>query len=542
MALLARSSLPLAALLALLLPTGDLRAQAPAPPTTQPASQPTTQPGTADHIGLRALAAELGPRLPTGRGVPVGHVEGNEQGKTDYLPNTKHRLFEGVTFHVASGPSGISGHADATARLLYGRDGLAPGVDQVLCYAAGHWLGAGLLRTGAPGPPQQPLARIYTNSWISDVPAHNKAILRRVDFLADRYGTLFVAGVNNQRVAAVPPLLAGAFNGIAVGQWDGNSSGGRTTGDEPGRCKPDIVAPGNLTSFATPVVAAAAARLLEAAGCEGAGEIAPIGAGASGNAPGNTPATAPAAAASATTKRPGLIPGIDPVARRPEVIKAVLLAGAAKPAGWSATPDKPLDDHLGAGRLRLDASHHILAGGRVAPANAGASAAAPRRAWAFAALKPGEHHDYVLESSAPAPPGEVSIILTWHRRIAGKTVNDLWNDKPVWLDTPRLADLDLALLRDTGAGPPAAVAQSVSRVDNVEHIHLPSLADAEARAATQPGFAPAAPGTSARWVVRVTRQDALDEAWDYALAWRFEEKPNRLVATQPAAATRPAGR
>ncbi|MCX5662892.1 MAG: S8 family serine peptidase [Planctomycetota bacterium] len=480
------------------------------PAATQPAPPSNAAPSNADLIGLTRLAAELGPRLPTGRGIVFGHVEG---GGADYLPNTAHRVFEGVTFHTASGSAKTNAHADATARILYGRSGLAPGVEQVYCYAAGHWLGPGLFRARAPLPPHDPIAHVYTNSWITDAGKDNTLILRRADYVVDHCGTFLIAGVNNQKTSGLPPLLGSAYNAIAVGHYDGQSSGGFTTadGEVAGRCKPDIVAPGGLTSFATPVVASVVARLLEAAG----------GPGISGGS-----ATVPATRPVATQPGSAVIPGIDAVARRPEVIKAILLAGASKPAAWHALPGKPLDEHLGAGRVRLDASYHILAAGRVFPVAADAPAGVKPRGWSYASLAPGGHHDYALD---PGPiAGEVSIILTWHRRIMGRMVNDLLTDRPYWLDAPRLADLDLELLAVPAQGEPTVVARSESRIDNVEHVYLPSLA----AVATQPSGAK-------RWVIRVTRHDTMDEEWDYAVAWRVEETANRAVMTQPAA-TRPA--
>ena len=104
-------------------------------------------------------------------------------------------------------------------------------------------------------------ARLYTHSWIAPATAGYEDILRRIDYLADVRGVVMVVGVNNGAGNPVPPLLASAYNTISVGQWDGHSSGGYTTVEGAGRCKPEIVAPGGLTSFATPVVAAVVARL-----------------------------------------------------------------------------------------------------------------------------------------------------------------------------------------------------------------------------------------------------------------------------------------
>lgn len=413
-----------------------------------------------ESIGVLRLKQQAGSATPTGRGIPAGHVEGQWG---DYLPNAGDPALRGVSFVPRSGPSVGNVHTTFTAKVIYGRNGLAPGIDEVYCYAANHWLGAGGLRTGSSQPPDADGRRLFSHSWIGESDGSTADALRRVDYLVDREDVLIVAGVDNGAHSRVPALLASAYNAIAVGVADGTSSGGYARVEGAGRCKPEIVAPTSTTSGATPVVAAMVARLLEAA------------------------------------DRRGDVPG----AQRAEVIKAVLLAGAVKPQGWAPEPGKPLDEHLGAGIVRVDRSYKILMAGPSEP-----DAAAGVRGWSFDSLKPGGRRTYDLELATAVD--DLSLVLVWHRRIDGRRATHLLTGNPIWLNTPQLANLDLRLTRvdidamdrglAEGAVAPELRLESSSTIDNVEHVfaqHLPA----------------------GRYQIEVNRRDGLDEEWDYAVAW-----------------------
>lgn len=411
-----------------------------------------------ESIGVLRLKQQAGSATPTGRGIPAGHVEGQWG---EYLPNTGDPTLRGVGFVPRSGPSAGNVHTTFTAKVIYGRNGLAPGIDEVYCYAANHWLGAGGLRTGTSQPPNADGRRLFSHSWIGESDRSAIDALRRVDYLVDREDVLIVAGVDNGAHSRVPALLASAYNAIAVGVADGTSSGGYTRVEGNGRCKPEIVAPTSTTSGATPVVAAMVARLLEAAGRRG--DV--------------------------------------PAAQHAEVIKAVLLAGAVKPRNWSPEPGKPLDEHLGAGIVRVDRSYKVLMTGPSEP-----DATGGMRGWAFDSLRPGGKRAYDLEFAAAVD--DLSLVLVWHRRIDGRRATHLLTGHPVWLNTPRLANFDLRLTRvdatDRGVGDEALTPQlhleSSSAIDNVEHVfarHLPA----------------------GRWRIEVDRRDGLEEEWDYAVAW-----------------------
>ncbi len=416
------------------------------------------KPSVREKVGIYAVERQLRRDAPIGRGVTFGHVEGNAG---DYLPDLKNRRFRGVKTTARSGTSKVNGHALATANKIYGRNGLAPGVRDVYFYTTNYWLRQGVIKAGTGEPPDPDGRRVFTHSWIGYTGRYAANTLRRIDYLIDQHDVLMTVGVNNGSHSKVPALLGSAYNVIAVGVTSGNSSGGYTTFETAGRCKPDIVAPQPQTSFSTPVVASVIARLLEAADRMDADRM------------------------------DGTV-----TASRSEVIKAVLMAGASKPKGWQPQPGKPLDEHLGAGTVRFDHSYQILTAGPVMPGRVTAP-----DGWDLRSLPGGGQASYTFD--AVEPTGPVSVMLVWNRRIDGRQVTDLFTQRTRWLDEPRLADFDLRLVHMDDQGQENMVAESASGIDNVEHLYTPSLA-------------------SGRYTLTVSRKEALDEAWDYAVAWRIE--------------------
>jgi len=411
-------------------------------------------PSSRELIGLARLEARLGNQTPTGEGVVSAHVEGGAA----YMPDLVAANFKNITTLHAGGNKEYSGHANATAVLIYGPRGLAPGIRRAYFLSSNEFLGEKFLKAGRPEAPDMKDIRLSNHSWIGSVGGSDE-VLRRIDYVADREDSLFVVGVNNGPLSQVPPLLASAYNVLAVGNYYGKSSGGYTTLEGSGRCKPEIVAPGGLTSFATPVVTAAAARLIETADRH----------------------------------------GDDSPARKVEVIKAVIMAGAEKPEGWKRAEGKPLDEHYGAGRLRIDTSYDILSTQRTRP-----GAMKQRYGWGFESLTSGQLHEYTFNANRPM--GEASIMLIWNRRIDGRLITDPEGKRNHWNNTPRLGDFNLRLIGVDLEGKEWVAAESAGFVDNLEHIHLPAL-------------------PAGRYRLEVIRSDTLPESWDYALAWRIENEP-----------------
>lgn len=431
------------------------------------------------RIGLGVLARRLGPDMPIGRGVKFAHVEGLP-GK--YLPDLGSRRYDRIDARAMSGPSEAFGHTIGTAAIIYGPQGMAPGVSEIDFYAMPDWLGRGFLRAGTPFPPQTTDARVMTHSWIGNGSPLADEILARVDYVVDVNDVIMVVGVNNGRDTPIPPMLASAYNVIAVGAWNGDSSTGPAFFGTPGRSKPDIVAPGGRTSFATPMAAAAAAMLLEAADRQ------------------------------AQT---------NPQACRAQTIKALLLTGAQKPEDWSCTPDRPLDPRFGAGRLRVDQSHAIFEAGRAQPRKPGDEnaqgpqyAAGPPSGWDVQAVDLGRTLVYDLQVIEDGTPLTATVV--WNRRVAGNLSREAGSGKPRWNDFARVADFDLRLERLDGEGRWTLVAQSISRVDNVEHVYAPAAA-------------------SGRYRLLVPRLDRHAGPWEVAVAWQSGAIPpttTRIEAEQ----------
>jgi hypothetical protein len=184
-----------------------------------------------------------------------------------------------------------------------------------------------------------------------------------------------------------------------------------------------------------------------------------------------------------------------PSAGKSEVIKAVLMAGAAKTPTWHSKPGKPLDEHMGAGVVHFDTSYAILRSGKSGP-----DQAMKNYGWDFTALPRDERSTYRF--SLAQPMDQVSVMLVWHRRIDGRVVQDLFSDQEHWLALPRKSDFDLRLVSEGENGETQVVAQSASKVDNIEHLYLHELS----------------PGD---YQLEISRHDSLDEDWDYAIAWRM---------------------
>ena len=398
-----------------------------------------------DQVGFSALQSRLGAGMPTGAGVEVMMGEALT-GPNQYMPDVSSAQFTGKTLTDRSGSGSVSGHATSVANWFFGNtSGIARGVTAINNYkvagdlSAGDWFGSTYLNFGAGLPVPEPTQRVQNHSWIATgtFDAALQEIHRRYDYALRRDNVLGVVGVNNG-TSTVPPLLGNTYNGIAVGLTSGNSSNGPSTGDVPGRSKPDIVAPLNFTSFATPVVAGAGALLIQTADALG-----------------------------------------NPSAGRIEVLKSVLLSGATKTEftslaqPWNRTNNgsfiEPLDRRFGAGELNIDFSHLILTAGQK---NGTDLQLDGPRGWDFPTLNTvAETRTYFIN----IPDGfsvEFSATANWLRRIDPTgTGSNVFATSDATLSTIELRlfatnpDLTLAALIDS----------SLSPIDNVQHIYRNDL-------------------------------------------------------------------
>ena len=373
-------------------------------------------------IGWTKLQAELGGALPTGAGVAVSQVEAQENPGV-YGPETASAEFTGKTFTFKSGASGVSGHATTVAGYYYGLTGsIAPGIATIDVYEADNWIGTGFLRRTTAFAPRAETRAIQSHSWVGSFGGDGTAdveVLRRFDSAIQASEFLGVIGLNNASQGNLPALLAGCYNGISVGRSDGIHSYGTNTADGSGRTKPEVVAPFDATSWATPTVSSAAALLRQ-------------------NAPTN--------------------------GRKVVALKSMLLAGATKTQfpGWSRTITRPIDTIYGAGQLNVYRSYHILNAGQQA---ASSTASVGTRGWDFNTTTAGGRRYFFDIAAGNTAPG-LSALVTWNRTIGG-----------VWpsATTSTLANVTLKLYAATGFTTGALLDSSESAVDNVEHIYQPAL-------------------------------------------------------------------
>lgn len=366
----------------------------------------------------------------------------------------------------ASGNGTVSPHATGTAASIYGQRGLAPGVKTVRAFSTGHWLTSGYLNAGTGRPPvaDDPV-RVFNHSWISNDRAGAEEVLRRVDYQVDATGVIMCVGVNNKAGSRLPVLLGQAHNVITVGSVDANdaprSSRGSTFLEVENRVKPDLVATPGLTSHTTAMVTAAAIRLLD---------------------------NADRFEDDQTREAAG----------RPETIRAVLMSGAQKSDKWQAAPNKPLDEHRGAGLLDFDRALQIHEQGPTGQADMISS-----QGWDMAELEAGDVATYNFHLLEPAE--QFVATLVWHRRVDPAELRNLRSGERTWIPLPYTTRMRLQLRNITEPATPQTLVESDSRIDNVQHLHVPAL---------EPGI----------YQIRVFRYpDAQHPGpWRFALAWRMD--------------------
>lgn len=391
-----------------------------------------------EDVGYAELATELGAALPTGAGVVVSMGEApNAAGA--YMPSTGGSNFSGKTFIDATGTStGSIGHATNTASTFLGNTtSIAPGVTTMHVFDANSWLNNSLGAATGTAPIDHSGFGVQNHSWILNAPAsENAAIInlsQRVDYLVNRDNVLVIGGTTNNSGSGLADMLATSYNAIIVGRSDGVHGRGTTSLYGAGRQRPDIVAPLGTTSTATPAVASAAAMLLEFA--DGTNAV-------------NT-----------------------------EVMRAVLMAGATKNefASWDRTATRPIDDIFGAGELNVANSYRILAGGEVDGVIGVPTVSAGLFGYDYA--NPTDmslplFYDFVVPTGFVM--NELSIFLQWNidvQDIDGDPLNGSFSPTVDLTPGGDLANFDLAFFGPGGS----LIDQSISAVDNFEHIYLTGL-------------------------------------------------------------------
>jgi hypothetical protein len=387
----------------------------------------------------------LGIVIPKGEGVPISQVEATfvQGASRNYKPDPAYFEFlapndpnlQSITFIDGSNNacaggscSGFSTHALGQAVLMFGNvSSVAPLANTVTMYEANHYLTQILHAPNGVTPEPQPF-RVQNFSWVGsfdDTPltpptaqqtADDISALRRFDFVINRDNVTAVVGLNNN-TNPIPSFFGQSYNAIVVGKTDGIHSSGLThlSNYGPGRSKPDLVSPLTTSSSAT------------------------------------------ASVSSVATMLHGIVAGTD--AAKSQTMKAMLMAGATKNefTGWSRTTTQPLDDTFGAGELNAFNSYKMTLAGRYAGSTAPVDPVG-QFGWDYQTINSGVENElkynFVIPEGYTSP--ELSILLTWNVNVisgfSGQT----------------LTNLDLKLTDSLGQ----IVDQSLSTVDNVEHIYI----------------------------------------------------------------------
>ena len=443
-------------------------------------------------VGWYELQERLGVgNMPTGVGIGVLQCEASGSNNS-WIPDIDDSVrYGGKTFTIPFGNPTTSSHANTVALEFYSNNGsIAPAIDNIWLYDAVTFLTNGYLKVGEASsvPPitsPDPSIRVHNHSWIGQFNNPNDSLaLRRMDYLSIRDNILVVNGTNNGGAAA--HMFAHGFNTLTVGCDTGSHTSTDVPDgiDGPGRMKPWIVAPGDLTSYTTPIVGAVGAMLYQVI-------------------------------------EEDSILADDFAADRIQVMHACLLAGATHMEGWTNNPGvsgddrgttaRPIDDVFGAGMVNVDRSHRILTGYRQigatnlvdAPEISGAGWDWPRVLWNST-----KHWRFSVSS----PMEELTVALAWQRvpttTFTGYTLMD------IDLELFRLVDGELvSMVGDAGLGHfDTGNVRSESRVDNVELLSIGGL---------QPGD----------YVIRAQRQSTGDIQNTYAgIAWLMSDLGSEPIA------------
>jgi hypothetical protein len=304
-----------------------------------------------------------------------------------------------------------------------------------------------------------------------------------LDWVVNRDEYIQVVAMNNGGTNY--PIMGSSFNAIAVGLSSGNSAHGSyplaTTPTTPyasgSRTRPDLVAPASASSYATPMVASAAALLV-----------------AEGHQGGNTLSTDPSV--KFTTNR-----NADTIynAERSEVVKAALMAGASRTAlnGYTVNTLNGLNSTYGAGQLNIYNSYHIIAAGEQNSREDLLSGGGEINSVGFdydpyfgGASKSNKTGSYVFTALTT---GSLSASLVWNLAVTGGSANN-------FSTTATLYNLGLYLYDMTSS---SELAYAASLVDNTENIWYTSLL------------------ANHSYLLEVASLQTADFLWDYALAWNI---------------------
>ncbi len=474
------------------------------------------QPQALRSAGIQTLL-QSDPNL-TGAEVRVGVVcrsftyDANGEPQNDYQPNLKHACFRDALLSFHSGLAktpGTSNHATAICSILFGQhpEGTAPSLSSfryqgVVPQSEGHiyefWHFVKQYVYGQEKPDVDLISASFgqplEDGWT-----------RGIEALVEHTGLVFVASIGNGLNASDPSFYPGAGpNVIGVGlvssvnaedmatklsqfalAYPEESSVGPT---EDGRCKPDVVAPGNC------LVADADAELGYAMAGNWSSFSTPVAAGIVGLL--IQTARQNADLSLATSPEGGNC-----------VLKAILMNSATKLPYWhkgrlSVDDDHevPLDHAQGAGMVNAAGAHELLTAGRSKPGDI------PPAGWDLNEVYQGQTLQQVYRVAVDDPGSKVlTATLAWNRHYR--------TERPFRHMSEADSDLRLEVWAIDPANPsdPLLLDYCDSKVDNVEHIHIGTL----------PGY------TLYEIVVsysNLNAKSAPPTGERYALAWSVDDK------------------
>jgi hypothetical protein len=326
-----------------------------------------------------------------------------------------------------------SSHADTVAANLAA---VAPGIGSLDNYDGNFYYNSIVAAGQTPSSFNSALhnAQIVNQSFVFTgvTSAGVASIDKAYDSYAAANNVLFISAAGNS--VSPPQAPATAYNGICVNAMSLSPSTSDATG---GRSIIALTAPGNETSYSTPYVTGAAALLLQAAdrGDGGAGSESDAG--------------------------------------DLRTLKALLLNGATKPAGWSHTDAQPLDPVSGAGVVNVYQSWlELKAGQQTAAASTGANSALQPPAslplssgWDLGSLPNGAttNHYFFTAPAAGAGGDVLTATIDWNVTNWDGGNNAVFNN------------LDLALY-DVTTNTPSLVSVSDSTLDNLQQLYVTGLA------------------------------------------------------------------
>ncbi|MEN6426301.1 MAG: S8 family serine peptidase [Phycisphaerales bacterium] len=474
------------------------------------------QPQAFQWSGIQSLL-QSDPTL-TGAGVDFGVVcrsytyDASGEPQNDYEPNLRHTCFQDaeLSFHsdLAQIP-GTSPHATAICSILFGQDpnGTALSLDPfryqgVVPESQGHvyefWHFVKRYVYGQEKP-QVDLISASFGQPLED------GWTRGIESLVEHTGLVFIASIGNGLNASDPSFYPGAGpNVLGVGvvssvnaedmatklsqfalAYPEESSAGPT---EDGRCKPDVIAPGNClvaqagaeqgyemtgnwSSFSTPVAAGIVGLLIQTA--KQNDDLSPALSSEGGNC----------------------------------ILKAILMNSATKLPYWHKgrlgvedDHEVPLDYVQGAGMVNAARAHGLLAAGRGRPGEVLTAGWDLNEVYQEQALQ----QVYRLVIDEPASK-VLTATLVWNRHYR--------TERPFKHLSEVDSDLRLEVWAINPANPsdPLLLDYCDSRVDNVEHIYIGTL----------PGY------TVYEIVVshsNLSARSASPTGERYALAWSVDPK------------------